>query len=413
MSFLLGFRSEDKILTKSATLFIIYRILKAFVFIYSVIVLYYRSFGLNFTTLMIISSAESIVQLVFEIPSGILADILGKKRIVILGLVCNMVAFIFWIVHPGFILFFLAEIVAAFGDACISGADGAIIYNKFVSHGQEESYRLFQGRVSAILWIVSAIASVASGVLFRQNKYFPFVLSAVFILCALLAFLRIKTEPIIENANAELDAQEKEPVFRQIREHFRINLKLFWSDKKLLTVLLLSAVITLGASNAIYLSQELLTSMGLDVRFLGIVFLVGKVTASMGAALSEKFEKKLKRGFLYTILMMIGSVLCILVLNNLYLSFVVLLIIYFCLGLSGPMIMTEVFRCGNNENRATIGSASGFADALVLVLADPLLGYAADKLGLTLSYGLLGILILAITITAWFVLKNTSRFHPA
>lgn len=58
---------------------------------------------------MLISAIEGLITFVFEIPAGILADVWGKKRTVLAGMLMGVAGLAAYVIHPSFAVFVVAE----------------------------------------------------------------------------------------------------------------------------------------------------------------------------------------------------------------------------------------------------------------------------------------------------------------
>ncbi|MFX1595095.1 MAG: hypothetical protein ACFFBK_03435, partial [Promethearchaeota archaeon] len=93
--------------------------------------------GLSFFQVMILQSYFTAMIVVFEIPSGAIADFLGRKTALILSALSVASAAFTYSIIPNFFLFMLAETLWAFGSALLSGTNEAFIYFSLKSFGEE------------------------------------------------------------------------------------------------------------------------------------------------------------------------------------------------------------------------------------------------------------------------------------
>ena len=84
-----------------------FRFLRDFLLIMPAIVPVYRSCGLDATQILLVQAIFSAASLLFEVPSGYLADVLGRRRALLIGAVnmaSGMVAYgvanRFWLFSP-------------------------------------------------------------------------------------------------------------------------------------------------------------------------------------------------------------------------------------------------------------------------------------------------------------------------
>ncbi|MDD5164721.1 MAG: MFS transporter, partial [Patescibacteria group bacterium] len=88
-------------------------------------VLYFLHIGFNFFQIALISSIRSVVTLIFEIPTGVIADKYGRKNSVILGYLLTAISLA---LIPVWDKFYIVAIIFAFDalfETLVSGADRA------------------------------------------------------------------------------------------------------------------------------------------------------------------------------------------------------------------------------------------------------------------------------------------------
>jgi MFS family permease len=107
----------------------LFRFLSSFWLIVPVLIPYYKAAGLAATQVYMVQSVFLIAILLLEVPSGYLADVIGRKKTIVIGtffLPAGLAVYYFSNALPGFIL---AEILLAAANSFWSGADSALIYD--------------------------------------------------------------------------------------------------------------------------------------------------------------------------------------------------------------------------------------------------------------------------------------------
>ncbi len=97
----------------------------------------YRA-GLNYTRMFLLETIFSIGMFIFEIPTGVVADRLGRKISLFFGACFFGVGFLLFGILTSYSILIIAEIICAFGMTLLSGADRAIIY-EILKEGHEEN----------------------------------------------------------------------------------------------------------------------------------------------------------------------------------------------------------------------------------------------------------------------------------
>jgi len=160
-------------LYRNIPLFIAFRVLFHARFYYPVIGVLFLDLGLTLEQYALLNVIWAVVIILLEIPSGALADVIGRKRVVVLAaglMVAEMAVFAFaprgaWL----FGLLVLNRILSGAAEACASGADEALAYDSLPDTDRKTTWpRVLE---SLMRWKSGGffIAMVSGAVLFDQS----------------------------------------------------------------------------------------------------------------------------------------------------------------------------------------------------------------------------------------------------
>lgn len=159
---------------RNVTLFYISKFLTSFRFYIPIWII----FGSKFLTISEQGYLEAFtfaVGVLMELPSGAMADLVGRKLSTIIGWALLVISHL----GMGFsvlpIHYIIASLFGGLGSAFISGADTALIYDTLKEAGQEKDFSKIQslGQVYARLAII--FASFTGGMLYEKSQTFPFI----------------------------------------------------------------------------------------------------------------------------------------------------------------------------------------------------------------------------------------------
>jgi MFS family permease len=105
-----------------------------------------------------------IVSLIAEIPSGMFADVFGRKKSLILSCIMSMLSGAVRGFLPGFPCVLISIAFSALSYNFISGSDSAIAYDSLVEEGQQDRYDKYISTQTAIYRISNGIATLFAGV---------------------------------------------------------------------------------------------------------------------------------------------------------------------------------------------------------------------------------------------------------
>ncbi len=114
--------------------------------------------GLSASEFGLITAVYYVATVVLEVPSGVLADRLGRRRLLVLGAFANLLGFGALGLAHDLPTFVLAEVLVAAGTATVSGADSAWLFDRLTAEGREADYARIEGAGYAAWLLSTAVA---------------------------------------------------------------------------------------------------------------------------------------------------------------------------------------------------------------------------------------------------------------
>lgn len=251
-------------------------------------IFYYLRFG-GYDKVMILDGMAVTVTLVMEIPTGVVGDLLGKRKTLLMAFLLqglgNLImggANSFWMLAFG--LWFLVNV----GGAFYSGTAEAFVYDSLLEGKDEDKFHKVISNVRAIRLLAMAGCGFLGGFLYLISPGLPFIMDGVFSLVGALFCLAIK-EPHIDSAKYSLAS-----FFIQSREGVRT---LFGSRKMIRLSLF---VITTGAFGVyIYqlLDDLLAVEYGYSPQSISNLFAIACLVAGVMSAVVPRVWKKMNIKF--------------------------------------------------------------------------------------------------------------------
>jgi DHA3 family tetracycline resistance protein-like MFS transporter len=387
----LSFQMQNKITFYAFTGF-----LTSFAFgsILPVYVLYFRHYQINLFQIGLLASIFEASILIFEIPTGLVADIYGRKISVILSAFISLISGIFFIFFPYFFGFIVAEILNGLGETFRSGALESWLVDSLRHEGKEKKvkYAFAQGTKYRTLGNLSGL--ILGGYLASLNMklvWIPFTL-IFFILCIFL-ILKMKEEYKIEKAISDRGVSPKEVCIRpKIFETIKKSLVVIKSQKLILALLLL--VLVSGFSFEIisqYWQVHFSENLSIRPQYFGwilaissalTILLIDKVTK-----LSEKSKHEVSSLVVLEILFLL-SLLVIALVYSPILAVIFFVLLQFFANLREPIFLDLYNKHIPSEQRATLLSFQSSVGSGGEVLAGLCMGVVALKFGLRITFGL-------------------------
>ena len=132
-----------------------------------------------------------------EIPSGVLADKIGRKKLLCVSAALSVAELVVILFAHGFWQFALAVFLAGIGKAFFSGSENALLYDSLKAAGREAGFEKTLGRILAIDFTGSVIAALSGGILASAFGFaLNYVVSIVSTGIALGITLFLKEPPV-------------------------------------------------------------------------------------------------------------------------------------------------------------------------------------------------------------------------
>ncbi|MFZ1250528.1 MAG: MFS transporter [Candidatus Microsaccharimonas sp.] len=173
------------------------------------------SIGFTTATIGLMVAIMSVVMLVVETPSGILADRWSRKGVMMLGAVALLISSVIGYFSFNEPMYILSTMFWGVFSALYSGTYDAVIYDTTMEeHGSSKKFEKYLGQFKAVegaTFVLGALAGAFIASTFDLRE--PYVLSIPLIAISLFFLWKFK-EPQLHKAEVS------EPVFKHIRQTF-------------------------------------------------------------------------------------------------------------------------------------------------------------------------------------------------
>ncbi len=354
--------------------------------------------GLNPLQLVLVGTVLELSVLLFEVPTGIVADLYTRKGSIIIGSILVGCGFMIEGNFPSFLPILIAQIVWGFGYTFTSGALIAWITDEI---GQENVANVLL-RGSQLEEISGIVGTLAGVILASIRLNIPILLAGGGFV--VLGFLLLNLMP--ENGFKSVPAQERH-TFTQMAVTFRDGMKLLNARKALIYLMVFAFFLGLYSEGFDRLwTPHLLTNLSFP-NYLGVkpVVWFGLMTTAgglltLGAVefVRRKMEQSGSQILILVLILSSGSLSIFLLIfaltANIPLAVATWLVIYVLRRAVSPVYTIWFNERLSSNLRATMLSFSGQVDALGQVLGGPPVGWLGKTRGV--SAGLLASALLVI-----------------
>lgn len=298
---------------RNIPLFIAFRVLFNARFYYPVLGILFLDLGLTLEQYALLNVCWAVAIVTLEIPSGALADVIGRKRMVVLAaslMVVEMLIFAFAPTdRPGllFALLLLNRAMSGAAEAAASGADEALAYDSLPPHDREKAWpqvlaRLMRWQSGAFFFAMITGAFVYDPAIMQKAAVFlglgwqpvaadlvrwPVYLTLVTAVPCLLVALALR-EPAIHKTEMEA------PTVKRALQNIRAGAIGVATDRRILLILL--AALTCDSIVRLFMTMQsnylrLIELPAYTFGFVGSVLgLMGFVVAPVARAMVDKYR---------------------------------------------------------------------------------------------------------------------------
>ena len=142
-----------------------------------VLILFYTANGLNPTQIFTIQAVFHLAVLLLEVPSGYLADVIGRKKTLVFGAFFFPLGLALYTVGRSFAAFIFAEVILAVSVSMRSGCDSALLFDSLKQLGRNTEYKRYEGKCALLARSGTAVSSVAGGLLAAIFLRLPFLVN--------------------------------------------------------------------------------------------------------------------------------------------------------------------------------------------------------------------------------------------
>jgi MFS transporter, DHA3 family, tetracycline resistance protein len=367
--------------------------------------------------LVLVGTALESSIFIFEIPTGVVADVFSRRISVILGLVLLGGGFILMGAWPSFWPIIISQVLWGFGYTFTSGATQAWISDEI---GEERAGSAFLK--GAKFGQLGSFCGVALSVILASRQLnLPIMISGV--LFILLGFFLLLTMP--ENGFHPVPSDERS-TFQSMLSTFKKGAHLVRSHPSLGGVLAIGLFFGLYSEGfdrlwtAHLLQRFTWPSFGLldQVIWMGILTGGALLLAAVATGLVEKRSQWLNPAGLARLmgantLALVACLVGYAISGNFYLSVGLYGAITVFREVNSPLYTTWVNHRLDSSVRATILSLSSQVDAFGQIAGGPVIGLIAQKL--SLQAGLLGSAVLLAPVLLLFAwqMRSNPAIKPA
>ena len=309
-----------------------------------------------------------IVSLMAEIPSGMFADVFGRKKSLIVSCIMTMFSAVVRGFIPGFAAVCVSVGFSALSYNFISGSDSALAYDSLLEEGQENRYDKYISNQTMIYRISNGLATLFAGAAVIMGNRNAHILSVGISLINLICLLFLKENKVIlKKAGDSLS--------KRINDVYKGSFNFLKGNKKVAGLIFRNALVGGIDVLLLFFLQAKLPMTGIPDWTLGPLLFIMSLGGILGALAARKVKKTtLGKLFIVCIALALAGLLSeftgiwyLMTLGGFVTAFADDLI-----QIRSDMALNQMVPA---EQRATLMSVNSFCFSCIMIVMSPLAGF--------------------------------------
>ncbi len=355
--------------------------------------------GFNYLQIAIFEVIFHISSLVFEIPTGVIADVFGRKVSRILGIILYLAYIILIITTDDFFLIVLAFVLCGISYTLESGAAEALVYDSMVEENIESEFMAVNGKKEVIMQSAAFAALMLSGKLAEVSYEYVFMATGAFFILGLISILFMKEVKI---------EREKKSLKELLKDQFITSTKIVFKNKRLFLLIIIGAMMLAPITTIFFFIQNRLYELEFSIAMITVILGFHALFAAIGGFYSQKLERKFgEKKILFFIPLFI--VICFWFLNTGTYMIIPFIILGFFDSVFYVVLSDYVNKMVESKIRATVLSFFGMAFSFVMIFIFLIVGYVGHYVSLQSAFIVLGLIVTGFYILLLPILKGSKE----
>jgi DHA3 family tetracycline resistance protein-like MFS transporter len=362
-----------------------------------VYVLYFRHYQVNLFQIALLAAVFEASILIFEMPTGLVADIYGRRISIILSAFLSLFSGLAFVFFPFLAGFIMAEIIGGMGETLRSGALEAWLVDSLKHEGREDKVKSAFAGGTKFKTAGNLLGLILGGYLASLSMNLVWVpFTVVFLILSVILLLMMKEE-------YEIPKDISKKIASRLSETIKGSMQVIKSQRLILALVLLSlfsefSFETISQYWQVHFDENLLVPTPyfgwiLAAASVLTILLIDKVTA-----LSDKFRSGVFPLIILEALFLLSLLFIALTVSPL-LAILFFILLQAFVSFKEPIFLDIYNKRIPSSQRATLLSFQSLVGSTGEVLAGLCIGVIALKFGLRVTFGFgTGVLLIGIVI---------------
>lgn len=326
--------------------------------------------GFSLVEIGIAEMVLHITSLIFEIPSGVFADVFGRKKMLIVSTIMRMIGNIIMIFSNDFSMICLAMVFTSLFYTFLSGSEEALAYDSLKIARMESEFEKYESNQLIIYRVSGGISTLCAGLALTIGYKAAYGTDLV------IGVIQMMVIFSLQEVYAENQSNDKESsIGRKLLACFRESLAFLKEARKAMGLMLCNSFVGAVDTLLLFFLQAKLPEKGMSEWWLGLALLFIEMGGIVGSKLILKLPKlHYKWIFAISTLLVLTGVLA----EHSPMYWVMILGGFIAaIGDDALQVRTNVLlqNMFPSEQRATLTSVESFSFSIIMIVLSPLAGF--------------------------------------
>lgn len=326
--------------------------------------------GYSLVEIGIAETVFHIICLIFEIPSGILADVFGRKRMLVISTLMGMISDVVMILSTNLFMVCLSIAFRALSYNFSSGSGDALAYDSMKQFGLERQFEKYESNQMILYRLCSGISTLCAGfalTLGYRMAYGTGLITAAVQIAVLLSLHEIRAEAGKNKPENKLG--------RRLLSCFAESISFLKEMRRCVGLMLCNSLVGAVDVLLLFFLQAKLPESGISKWWLGFALLFMELGGIVGSRLVLKLPKLRYRWiFMISLLLVMAGLLAE---NSAFYQVMVIGGFVAAIGDDALQVRTnaKLQDMFPSEQRATLISIESFSFSIIMIVLSPLAGF--------------------------------------
>lgn len=344
-----------------------------FLVLMPVIVPFFESKNLDMNQVYLLQAIFAFSVFVCEVPSGYIADLLGRKNTILVSSFFSAIGFSLFPLASGFYTLAVAEVILGVCVSLFSGTDTSLIYDTLNATGSKQAQIKILGK--SLFYM--ALGEGTAALLASLCIYFVSVNNLAWISAAFSWIPFFIALRFVEPPRATMSKTDHWGNFRYIFEGL-------FKQSIILNLIILNIIFySVSTLFAVWMYQKYWGDIGIPILYFGYLWAISNFVVAAAAKYAHKVEKAVGSVFILLIIGILPVVAYMGVgLTEGVVGIFFCLLFQICRGLYQVIFKDALNKRVTGDFRATANSVAQMGGRIIFMLFGPLVGRLIDQEGI-------------------------------